>query len=455
MNYPQAIECLYSLRLFGMKLGLENTRHLLRKLGHPEGKFFTIHVAGTDGKGSVCAMVHSILTEAGYKVGLFTSPHILSFRERIRVGHNLISEQAVCDHLEKMLPVIETMSDDPALTHPTFFEVVTVLAVDYFAANNVDVAVMETGMGGRLDATNALPSQIQVITTIGLEHTAHLGNSIPEIAAEKAGIVKEGGVAVVGEEDEAALIVIRRIAAERNANVVQLGADMRFQNRTPMFPVQEVDIITRRRSYPKIALPLLGRHQAANCCLAIAVAEELQRCGFKIELENIYQGIRETRWPGRFEVIPGNPNYILDAACNPHAAKALTETLPEVVRGARLTLLVGFLRDKDYRGTCEVLFPIADAIILTEPRSERALPVAELRHAVLPLAAGKDVRCFAGIQEAIAYVCRASRSKDSYVCITGSNYLLGPARKALGLDDLPEDFILSESFDGKNPVPAR
>lgn len=229
MEYPEAIKYLYSLRLFGVKLGLGNTRRLLTKLGHPEGKFFTIHVAGTDGKGSVCAMVHSILSAAGYKTGLFTSPHILSFRERIRIGQNLISEQAVCDHLEKILPAIKAMSDDPALSHPTFFEVVTVLAVDYFAANNVEIAIMETGLGGRLDATNALPSKIQVITSIGLEHTAHLGNSIPEIAAEKAGIIKEGATVVVGEEDEAALGVIRRVAEEKGAGLFFLAGTWHFR----------------------------------------------------------------------------------------------------------------------------------------------------------------------------------------------------------------------------------
>jgi dihydrofolate synthase/folylpolyglutamate synthase len=450
VDYPEAIKYLYSLRLFGVKLGLGNTRHLLSNLGHPEGKFFTIHVAGTDGKGSVCAMAHSILSAAGYKTGLFTSPHILSFRERIRIGHNLISEQAVGDHLGKVFPIIRAMSDDPALSHPTFFEVVTVLAVDYFAANNVEIAVMETGLGGRLDATNALPSKIQVITSIGLEHTAHLGNSIPEIAAEKAGIIKEEATVIVGEEDEAALGVIRRVAEEKGARTVLFGRDIAFRNRKLSFPVQELDIITSQRTYPKIVLPLLGRHQAANCCLAVAVAEELERRGFEIELEDIYRGIKETRWPGRFEVIPGKPIYILDAACNPHACKALAETLLEVVQGAPLTLVAGFLRDKDYRAMCELLFPTANNIILTEPKSDRALPVEELSEAVLPLAAGKELRSFSKLEEAIAYAGKVAPSTDSYVCITGSNYLLGAARKALGLDDLPEDFILSESFDGKD-----
>jgi len=447
MNYTEAIKYLYSVRLFGTKLGLANTKHLLQELGHPEEKFFTIHVAGTNGKGSVCALVSSILSQAGYKVGMFTSPHILSFRERMRVGREMIPEEAVCHHLTKILPIIEEMSENPALGHPTFFEIVTALAVDYFAASGAEFAVMETGMGGRLDATNALPSQIQVITAVGLEHTAYLGNSIPKIAWEKAGIIKEGATVVVGDEDAAAIEVIRRKVVEKKARIVQLGEDIKFENRELKFPIQKLDVVSSERTYPGIVFPLLGRHQAANCCLAVAVVEELQRTGFSTELQSIYAGIRKTRHPGRFEMIPGQPNIVLDAACNPHACKALAETLSEVVRGLPLTLVAGFLRDKDYRRMCEILLPMAGKIVLTQPESQRALSVGELYETALSVVPEKDIQCIESAEESIGCALKLS-PEDSFVCITGSNYLLGPARKALGLGDLPEDFILSESFGG-------
>ncbi len=448
MNYREAIEYLYSVRLFGTKLGLANTEHLLRELGHPENGFLTIHVAGTNGKGSVCAMLSSILSAAGYKVGLFTSPHILSFRERIGVGEELISEEEICHHLAKLLPIMEGMQADPVLSHPTFFEIVTVLAVDYFAARKVDIAVMETGMGGRLDATNALPSRIQVITTIGLEHTGYLGNSIEEIAREKAGIIKEGATVVVGEEDETALGVIRAVAAEKHARILRFGEHVRFLNRRVKFPVQRLHVLTPQKRYDNVALPLLGQHQAVNCCLTVAAVEEVERCGFAIASDSIRRGIRGTRWPGRFEVIPGSPNCILDAACNPHACKALAQTLEEVVKASPLALIFGVLRDKDYKRMCEILFPLADNIILTQPRSQRALSVQELRDAVASIPSDNPIHAFVDVAEAIAYASELSPLSESFVCIAGSNYLLGPARKALGLDDLPEDFVLSESFDG-------
>jgi dihydrofolate synthase/folylpolyglutamate synthase len=471
MNYQDAIEYLYSVRLFGTKLGLANTRHLMRQLGHPDppanvqevrragDTFLTVHVAGTNGKGSVCAMVSSILSAAGYTVGMFTSPHILSFRERIRIGKALITQEDVCGHLQKLLPIIEEMAANPpakvqevrragpARGHRTFFEIVTALAVDYFAERNVDVVVAETGMGGRLDATNVLPSKIEVITAIGLEHTAYLGTSIPEIASEKAAIIKEGATVIVGERDERAAEVIRRKAAEKKARLVRLGEDIAFANRELKFPAQQLTIVTKTGTYPDILLPLLGEHQAANCCLAVAAAEELRRHGLAISPDKIYEGIRETRWPGRFEVIPGRPRYVLDAACNPHACEALVKTVSEVIGEAELTLVVGFLRDKDYRRMCEILFPMATNIVLTEPKSQRALPVEELREVAASVAPEKEVRSFGTVEGAISYASSLCTSAESFVCVTGSNYMLGPARKALGLDDLPDDFFLSESFD--------
>ncbi|NQT84113.1 hypothetical protein HQ563_13890, partial [bacterium] len=299
----------------------------------------------------------------------------------------------------------------------------------------------------RLDATNVLPSKIEVITAIGLEHTAYLGDTMAEIASEKAGIIKKGATVVLGERDETAVEVIRRKAGEKKARLLRLGEEIGFASRELRLPVQKLDVVGKNGTYSDVILPLLGEHQAANCCLAVAVAEELQRRGFAIERAKIYEGIRETRWPGRFEVIGGRPNFILDAACNPHACKALAKTLSDVVGEAELTLIAGFLRDKDYRTMCEILLPTAQRIVLTEPKSQRALPTEELREVAVSILPEKEIHCFSRIDGAIAHASRVSSSGESFVCITGSNYLMGPARKALGLDDLPDDFVLSEVLD--------
>lgn len=454
MEYADAIKYLYSVRLFGTKLGLANTKHLFERLGHPEEEFFTIHVAGTNGKGSVCALLNSILTRAGYTTGVFTSPHILSFRERIAVGDKMIHEEAVCHHLNRLLPIIRKMSEHPALSHPTFFEIVTALAVDYFVAQGVDIAIVETGMGGRLDATNAIPSTIQVITSIGLEHTEHLGSTIEEIAAEKAGIIKENSAVIVGEENEAALRVIRLKAAEKKATLRLLGRDVRFRNRRLLLPCQEFDIASSRRQYLKVVLPLLGQHQATNACLAAAVCDELERREFDISREHIFEGMRNVRCPGRFEMVSEQPTVILDAACNPHACRALVKTISEVLPDSPLTLIIGILQDKDYRQMREILLPIADNVVLTEPRSPRALPVRQLREVATFIAPEKNIQSFESVEEAIEHT-REVPSEDSFVCVTGSNYLMGPARKALGLGELPEDFILAELLGAEKTANAR
>ncbi len=445
MTYREAIEFLYSVGRFGVKLGLDNTSHLLRELGHPEHSFSTIHVAGTNGKGSVCSLISSILSAAGYRVGMFTSPHILSFRERIRIGHELIPEQSVCHHLARLFPIIAAMSKLPGLAHPTFFEIVTALAVDYFCDNKVDFAVVETGMGGRLDATNVLPSNLQIITSVGLEHTEHLGSTLEQVASEKAGIIKHGATVIVGELDNGPFDAVRQKAVEKKAALLRVGHQISVANRKPQFPFQRLDIVTGTRAYTGMTLPLLGEHQAVNCCLAVAAAEQLEQQAQAIDSQTIHQGVKAAQWPGRFEVIKGRPNIILDAACNPQAADALAKTLCEVVGAAPLTLIVGFLREKDYRKMCEILLPRATEILLTQPGGQRALPVRELRGVARTLFPERKVRCFGSVEEAVAAAVDFPCQQDSFVCITGSNYLLGPARQALGLDDMPPDFILSES----------
>ncbi len=445
MNYREAINYLYNVRMFGTKLGLDNTFYLLDKLGNPQKKFRSIHIAGTNGKGSVAMMMNSILASAGYKTGLFTSPHISSFRERFRINTELIPEEGVVKHLEEIMPIIDEMKTRADVTHPTFFEIITAIAAKYFADEKVDFGIFEVGMGGRLDATNTIPAEICVITNIGIEHSFYLGDSVKKIAFEKGGIIKKSSTVITAIQDEEALEVIRGLCEKNSAEIMRVGCDIRWENRKSMQSTQKFDVRTKKNIYKEIVLPLLGKHQADNCSVALGVMEELQRKGVKITKENIYKGLRATKWEGRFEVVSGNPSFILDAACNPSAAIALRETLREFLGdGDRLVLMIGILRDKDFEEVSRILVPLADEIVLTEPQSSRALRVEEFRRAVGQYASAEKLKCLPDIEDALRHSAHRMEDKKGYVCVTGSIFLLGRTRKFLGLAEDQEDFKLTE-----------
>ena len=348
LTYKEALAWLYSLQRFGIKLGLENIRRLLDELvasascrsrtGWKPGPR-VIHVAGTNGKGSVCAMIDSICRAQGYRTGLFTSPHLVTFRERIRVNGELISEDSVADSLTTIRNLVANW--DP---HPTFFEVVTALALKHFADTKVAIVILETGLGGRLDATNAIQSNVSVITPIDLDHEKWLGKTITEIAAEKAGIIKPGAPVVSASQRPEAEQAIRGRAAKCGASVELVA-----------------------KAYDETSIALAGSNQKENAALAIAA---LRAANIDVDDSAIARGLASIEWPARFQ--RWDEGTIIDGAHNPAAARMLAETWREMFGTQRATLVLAVLSDKNLRGICEALALISDSVLLPKIRSERA-----------------------------------------------------------------------------------
>jgi dihydrofolate synthase/folylpolyglutamate synthase len=399
MTYKQALVWLYGLQRFGIKLGLENTRRLLdecsgrisaKRPATPTGAYTpkVIHVAGTNGKGSVCAMIDSICRAQGYRTGLFISPHLVTFRERIRVNGEMMSEDAVAAGLTMIRDLVADW--DP---HPTFFEVATALALRHFGDARVDIAILETGLGGKLDATNAVQSDVAVITPIDLDHEKWLGNTLAEIAGEKAGIIKAGVPVVSACQRPEAEEVIRARAAECRS------------------PVQFVN-----ETYKRSPVALRGEYQKQNAALAIA---SIHAANIQLHEKAIVRGLAAVEWPARFQ--RWDERTIIDGAHNPGAASILAQTWREVFSEQKATLVLAVLVDKDLRGICEALTPIADSILLPQIRSERAALPEELARVVSNIA--PSLPCFVTptIEEALAL----ARAKPNPVLITGSLHFAG------------------------------
>jgi dihydrofolate synthase / folylpolyglutamate synthase len=452
MNYEDAIDILYDSRMMGTKLGLNNIRCLLQALGDPHLSFACVHVAGTNGKGSVSAMLSSMLTRAGYKTGLFTSPHLSSFRERIRTGQEFIQGQSVADILERIIEIGESMRTMEGVTFPTFFEIVTAMGAVYFADSGVDIAVMETGMGGRLDATNAMEADVSIITNIGMEHSAYLGDTIEKIAFEKGGIIKENVPLITAEKDPVALEVIEGIASEKNAPVIKVGrevvfSDLKFVSGELEKPMQSLTVTTKNAVYSDLRTPLIGLHQAENCCIALAAIEALGAKGFQVSTDAVESGLADTQWPGRFEIVGENPVVILDAACNPAAVQTLAHTLEGYLgEGRKVVFVLGFLQDKDYALMCQGLFSLAAEIVLTRPANSRAADPVEVMNSLGNDFDSGKIHITKTVPEAIEIAYNLAEKKDGFVCVAGSNYLLGEARQKLGLAELKADFMLSDNL---------
>jgi dihydrofolate synthase / folylpolyglutamate synthase len=396
INYREALSWLYSLQRFGIKLGLENIERLLDELSTrgvlQAAPWKVIHVAGTNGKGSVCAMIDSICRAQGYRTGMFTSPHLVTFRERIRVNGDMISEEAVATVLASIRNLIANW--DP---HPTFFEVVTALALKHFSDTNV--AILETGLGGRLDATNAVQSDVSVITPIDLDHEKWLGKTISEIAAEKAGIIKPGIPVVSASQQPEAEEVIRARAAKYGA------------------PIQFV-----AEQYDQTPIALVGSHQKENAALAIAA---LRAAKIDIDSLAIARGLSCIEWPARFQ--RWDERIIIDGAHNPAAARALAGTWREIFGDQRATLVLAVLSDKDLRGICEALAPIASSVLLPKIRSERAAAPEELAKALANIAPPLPYSITPSIDEALTL----ARAKPDLTLITGSLHFAGEALACL------------------------
>jgi dihydrofolate synthase/folylpolyglutamate synthase len=406
MTYGEAIDYLYSLRLFGAKFGLSNTLKLAEMAGNPQEKLRFIHVAGTNGKGSTCAILESIYRVVGLRVGLFTSPHLVAFGERIQVNRLNIGEEEIIRQVTEMRP---WLAQFPADRHPTFFEVVTVMALRHFAERECELVIWETGLGGRLDATNIVTPLASVITNIQYDHQKWLGSTLASIAAEKAGIIKPGVPVITAVDEREALEVIEQTARA---------------NAAPLTLVARDD--TRKPPLNAIRFPLLGEHQRLNAALALATIRAVT--SIPISHDCVRRGLSEVSWAGRMQLIvrPSGQEILLDGAHNVAGVRALGEGLKKYFPGRKTTLVLGVLGDKDWQQICHELAPLAHRIMVVPVDSDRSAPVRELARDCAAANPSAQVLEVAGIREALE-----ACSSDPFVVVSGSLYLVGEALEAL------------------------
>jgi len=450
MTYESSVQQLYALghELAGIpshKFNLAYVREVLSALGNPERHFPSVLIAGTNGKGSTAATLASILRAGGYKTGLYSSPHLVSINERIRVNGEPIADVEFCEIHDRVELMAQDLLQKCRLPwHPSFFETLTAMAFEYFASVAVDIAVLEVGMGGRLDATNVVDPLISVIADVALDHQKYLGNTITEIAREKAGIIRANSVVVTLPQHPEANDVIGNAILEKNARGVSAVKYV-----PPVSPgaaaylAGRFDPAVGRNRYPLevtgeeiiVDSPLVGRHQYRNIALAIAAAEELRPYGFKLTPEQIEQGIRETHWPGRFQVVTaspatGNREMVLDVAHNPAGAWALRSALSENFLERPLTFVFTAMRDKAIQEIAEILFPISEHVVVTQVNNPRAATTDDLLQA-----AQRTVTEAHAEPDSSAALARAREltPPEGVIVVTGSIFLVGEAMQLMGL----------------------
>ena len=417
---------LEGLKQKGINLGLGPISRLLARLDNPQNGYKTILIGGTNGKGSTAAILSSILMKEGMNVGLYTSPHLRDFRERIRVNDHTIPGDTLCTLIDN---VRDEIREDV-----TYFEFATALAFLYFSMCKVDMAIVEVGMGGRLDATNLVSPEVSIITNISIEHQKYLGNDLKSIASEKGGIIKERGVCVTAARGRKVINTLEGISRQREAVLYRTGRDIRVR-RSGRGDFSYYGINKR---YSGLKLSLAGRHQIENAALALAAIEVLTEKGVSISDTSVVEGLRDVRWEGRLELVSRNPGIVVDGAHNPAGISSLCSSLLTDFSYRRLIVVFGVLRDKDYAGMLKKLLPLVDKIVLTKPKVERAactedlLSVASLHHG--------NIEVVDDSAEALDRA-RFLAGADDLVCVTGSLYLVGEIKKHLCLG-LPENRFL-------------
>jgi dihydrofolate synthase / folylpolyglutamate synthase len=414
VSYREILQLIYARGRFGMRPGLERILPILERLGNPQDRVPVVHVVGTNGKGSTSAFLASILSAAGYRVGLFTSPHLISFTERIRIDGEEITEEEVSDLARRVLAV--------APPEATFFEIVTSIGFLHFAQAGCDIAVVEAGMGGTHDATSVADGILSVVTPVGLDHAAYLGGSVAEIAAEKAGIVKPGRPVIVSAQPEEALAVIRERCRSIGSAPLSFGADFGAEWREGCLDYRGVSL-----SLDGFKPGIPGRYQRENAASALAAAEALGQLGFTLPPEALRHGAESASWAGRMEIFPGPPRVLLDGAHNPAGALALGESLSEIPR-KRLLLVFGAMGDKDVRGMLEPLLNLCSRVYAVTPAVTSSLLAAD----IAAFCAGKGIPVTeAGtIAEGLPAAMTEGGPED-LVVVAGSLYLVGEARALL------------------------
>jgi dihydrofolate synthase / folylpolyglutamate synthase len=416
MDYNQVIEYILQMEKFGIKFGLSNITKLLSHLGNPHNNYPTIHVAGTNGKGSTVAIMEAILTAAGHRVGVYTSPHLVDFRERIKISGRLIEKKYITDFFNNNRKKIESLPI-------TFFEAVTALAFAYFSEEKVDVALIETGMGGRLDATNVITPKVIVITNVETEHTQWLGFKIRQIALEKAGIIKTGVPVVTAAMNLDARKVIRQVCIQNKSKLISIFDETQWVIKNMTQESSELDIFTRSNKYYNLRLALSGRHQIENAICAL-IATELfeQETGMRSSAAAVATGFRTVKWEGRLQKIAQSPDIILDVAHNPAAITRIREYFKEFYPDKNIIAVFGILSDKDFHKMLKELDTIANVIILTRPMTERAAD---------PNMLADDIAKIHGNFQVIPKVRDAYQSAkelckpDEVILVTGSHYTVG------------------------------
>ncbi|MBP1889664.1 dihydrofolate synthase/folylpolyglutamate synthase [Clostridium moniliforme] len=424
MNYEEAMEYIKKIGNFGSNYGLERTERLLDILGNPHKKIKCIHVAGTNGKGSTTSIITSILMEEGFKVGMYTSPYLEEFEERIQINRENIKKEELAFYMKDVKKAVDEVIKE-GYSHPTEFEIITCLMFLYFYVKKVDYAVIEVGLGGRLDSTNVIKPLVSVIASISLDHTNILGSSLKEIAREKGGIIKEDIPLVLYPQEEEALNELKNIAEEKNSKIYEVKKD----------DGELLDIIKERDYYQKIKikgeldiyylnLKLLGEHQILNCALAVKTVEVLSKLeGFKIN--NLKKGVENAKWKGRLEVLNKKPTVVIDGAHNIQGIKSLTRNVTKYFKYNNLYLLIGILADKQVEEMINEIAPLSKKIIALTPNSDRAELSSELKKEIEKV--NNNVESFESYEDAFKSILKVAKEED-LILVTGSLYMIGEMR---------------------------
>lgn len=414
MRYSESINWIESFWKFGIKLGLHRVSRLLDELENPHLKFKSIHVAGTNGKGSVCAFTASILKEAGYKTGLFTSPHLVDYTERFKINGKDMSRKKFTFYINRIKSIISSYKKNEE--KPTEFEILTAIAFLYFADEKVDIAVIETGLGGRLDSTNVIEPVATAITNVELDHSDVLGKTRSMIAREKAGIIKAGVPLATSVDEGETLDIIKKKCGKMKA---------------PLYLLQK-DPFSRKAFIKKLNIPLRGEHQTKNASVAVAIADILNKKGFNITDKSIKNGIERTVWPGRFQIVRKDPYLVIDGAHNPAGAQALRKTLLGFSNGRKIILVLGILSYKDFKEIIRILAPAADLVIATKPMHKKACEPEVIAKEASKYC--KNTVIAGDVKSAVRKALDISNRND-VICVCGSLYTAGEALKSNILPD--------------------